>query len=93
MAQRRRNQAAFERTVRTLRSVGRIEPQDDAYVAAGRTLAEILDARQEPVTQTMFAYLRLLDRLRGEVTPASDDEDLAAFLEVLRTQVGDASQP
>jgi len=27
------------------------------------------------------------------VTPASDDEDLAAFLEVLRTQVGDASQP
>jgi hypothetical protein len=90
---RRRNSAAFERTVATLRAVGRIEPQDAALVALGRTLAEIIDAAEEPVTQTAYAYGQVLRQLRGEVTPATGADDLAAFLAVLSAQVGDASQP
>jgi hypothetical protein len=93
MAARRRNSAAFERTVATLRSVGRIEPQDAALVALGRTLAEIIDAAEEPVTQTAYAYGQVLRQLRGEVTPVSDGDDLAAFLTVLSAQVGDATKP
>jgi recombinational DNA repair protein (RecF pathway) len=81
---------AFERTVRTLRTVGRIEPQDAALVALGRTLAEIIDAAEEPVTQTAYAYHQVLRALRGEVTPATSDDDLAAFLAVLQGQMGDA---
>jgi len=92
MAGKRRNQAAFDRTVATLRSVGRIEPQDAAQVALGRTLAEIIDAAQEPVTQTAYAYLQVIRSLKGEVTAATDDSDLQAFLEVLRGQMGDAPQ-
>ena len=92
MTGRRRNQAAFDRMVTTLRAVGRVEPQDAAMVALGRTLAEIIDAAEEPVTQTAWAYLGVIRALRGEVTPATDDEDLAAFLEVLRGQMGDAPQ-
>jgi hypothetical protein len=93
MAGRRRNVAAFERTVATLRSVGRIEPQDAALVAVGRTLAEIMDAAQEPVTQVAWAYLGVIRQLRGEVTAATGDDDLGAFLAVLQGQMGDASQP
>jgi hypothetical protein len=83
---------AFDRTVTTLRAVGRIEPQDAALVALGRTLAEIIDAAEEPVTQTAYAYAQVIRQLRGEVTPAGGDEDLSAFLEVLRGQMGDAPQ-
>jgi hypothetical protein len=93
MAARHRNKAAFEQTVRTLRQVGRIEPQDVALVALGRTLAEIIDAAEEPVTQTAYAYAQVLRQLRGEVTPASDGDDLAAFLAILSAQVGDAEEP
>ena len=89
---RTRNQAAFARTVATLRAVGRIEPQDAALVALGRTLAEIIDAAQEPVTQTAYAYAQVIRALRGEVTPAPGDDDLAAFLAVLQRQVGDAAE-
>jgi hypothetical protein len=92
MAQRRRNTAAFERTVATLKRVGRIEPQDAALVALGRTLAEIIDAHEEPVTQTAYAYAGVLRQLRGEVIPATSDDDLSAFLKVLSAQVGDASK-
>ncbi|HEY2301931.1 MAG TPA: hypothetical protein VGH66_08555 [Acidimicrobiales bacterium] len=77
----------------TLRAVGRIEPQDAALVALGRTLAEIIDAAEEPVTQVGYAYLQVLRGLRGEVTPAQDGDDLAAFLAVLSAQVGDATKP
>jgi hypothetical protein len=93
MVRRRRNQAAFEKMVVTLRSVGRIEPQDAAWVALGRTLAEIIDAAEEPVTQTSYAYGQVIRQLRGEVIPAAGDDDLSAFLEVLRGQMGDAAQP
>jgi hypothetical protein len=72
--------------------VGRIEPQDAALVALGRTLAEILDAREEPVTQTSYAYLQVVRALLGEVSPATSDDDLAAFLAVLSTQMGDAPE-
>jgi hypothetical protein len=92
MVRRRRNQAAFDRTVATLRSVGRIEPQDAALVALGRTLAEIVDAAEEPVTQTAYAYAQVIRQLRGEVTPAAGDDDLAAFLAILQAQVGDAQE-
>jgi hypothetical protein len=78
--------------VSTLKSVGRIEPQDAALVALGRTLAEIIDASEEPVTQTAWAYLQVLRVLRGEVSPATGDDDLSAFLAVLSAQVGDAPQ-
>jgi hypothetical protein len=79
--------------VATLRAVGRIEPQDAALVALGRTLAQIIDAAEEPVTQVSYAYLQVLRGLRGEVTPASDGDDLAAFLAILSAQVGDAPEP
>jgi hypothetical protein len=90
MTPRRRNTAAFERTVASLKAVGRIEPQDAALVALGRTLAEIIDAHEEPVTQTGYAYLQVLRGLRGEVTSAATDDDLSAWLAVLSTQMGDA---
>jgi hypothetical protein len=92
MGARRRNQAAFDRTVATLRSVGRIERQDAALVALGRTLAEIIDAAEEPVTQTAYAYAQVIRQLRGEVTSATSDDDLAAFLAVLQRQMGDAAE-
>jgi hypothetical protein len=92
MAAKRRNRLGFEQTVRTLRQVGRIEPQDAGMVALGRTLAEMIDAAEEPVTQAAWAYLQVLRVLRGEVTPATSDEDLSAWLKVLSAQVGDASQ-
>jgi hypothetical protein len=78
--------------VASLKLTGRIEPQDAALVALGRTLAEIIDAHEEPVTQVGYAYLQVLRGLRGEVTAATSDDDLSAFLAVLSTQMGDASQ-
>jgi hypothetical protein len=92
MARRSRNVAAYERTVSALRKVGRIEAVDAAIVAMGRTLAELMDAAEEPTTQTAWAYLAVIKQLRGEVTPATSDDDLAAFLAILSAQVGDAKE-
>jgi phytoene/squalene synthetase len=72
--------------------VGRIEPQDAALVALGRTLAEIIDGAEEPVTQTAYAYQQVLRQLRGEVSSATSDDDLAAWLAVLSAQMGDAPE-
>jgi hypothetical protein len=93
MAGRRRNRAGFEQTVKTLRLVGRIEPQDAALVALGRTLAEIIDLSDEPVTQSAYAYRLVVRDLLGAVNPATDDGDLAAILAVLSAQMGDAPNP
>jgi hypothetical protein len=93
MTARRRNRTAFERTIAALRNVGRIEEPDAALVALGRTLAEIIDAAEEPITQTAYAYNQVLRQLRGEVSRAGDDGDLAAWLAVLSSKMGDASEP
>jgi hypothetical protein len=92
MVRRSRNVAAYERTVGALRKLGRLEPVDAAVVAMGRTLAELMDAAEEPTTQTAWAYLAVLKQLRGEVALATSDDDLAALLAVLSAQVGDAPE-
>jgi hypothetical protein len=92
MARRTRNVAAYERTLAALRAGGRLEAVDAATVAVGRTMAELMDAAGEPVVQTAWVYLAVIKQLRGEVTPATGDDDLAAFLAVLQSQVGDAPQ-
>jgi hypothetical protein len=75
-----------------LRNVGRIEPADAALVAMARTLAAIIDAHEEPVTQVAYAYLSTLRQLRPEVVTETRDDDLAAFLTVLQAQMGDAKE-
>jgi hypothetical protein len=84
--------AALERTLAALRNVGRIEPADAALVALARTLARIIDAHEEPVTQIGYAYLSVLRQLRPEVVTETRDDDLAAFLAILQTSVGDAQE-
>ena len=92
MVGKQRNQQAFERTLRTLRSVGRIEPQDAALVACGRTLAALMDEPGRDAINTAWAYLKVLGALRGEVPTDTHDDDLSAFLAVLQGQVGDAPE-
>jgi hypothetical protein len=92
MSGRGRNAAAFERTVAALRNVGRIEPADAALVAVGRTLAAKLDNPDETVTQIAYGYLSVLRQLRPEVVTETRDDDLSAFLAVLSTQMGDATE-
>jgi hypothetical protein len=92
MTGRGRNSAALERTLAALRNVGRIEPADAAVVAMARTLAAIIDAHDEPVTQVAYAYLSVLRQLRPEVVTETRDDDLAAFLTVLQAQMGDAKE-
>jgi uncharacterized protein (UPF0276 family) len=72
--------------------LGRIEPADAAMVAMARTLAAIIDAHDEPVTQVAYAYLSCLRQLRPEVVTETRDDDLAAFLTVLQAEVGDAKE-
>jgi hypothetical protein len=86
----RRNQAAFERTVRALRATGRLEDVDAALVAAGRTLAALMDDRDEPTVQCAYAYLSVLRQLRGG-TVGSDDA-IGDLLASMRTPLGDAPE-
>jgi hypothetical protein len=91
MARRSRNAAAFERTVTALRNGGRLEAVDAALVAAGRTMAQIMDAAEEPVVPVTWAYLSILRELRGVVTPDAD-EGLGQLIAALSAPMGDAPE-
>ena len=44
------------------------------------------------MTQIGYAYLSVLRQLRPEVVTETRDDDLAAFLTILQTQMGDAQE-
>ena len=74
-----------------LKSTGRLEGVDAALVALGRTLAEIIDAAEEPVVQTAWAYKSVVRELRG-VAAVGDDDELGQLIAALRTPLGDAPE-
>jgi len=93
---RRRNQAATERTLKALTSVGRIEAVDSATVALTRTLAEALDridpeafpAQMATLARVQLAALRML---RGKVDDDDDSTAISDWITALSTEMGDAS--
>jgi hypothetical protein len=92
MVARRRNVTAFERTLAALRAGGRLEEVDAALVAAGRTLAALMDDPHEPTTQASWAYLAVLRELKG--SPATDgDNALTEIIAALAAGPGDAPTP
>jgi P27 family predicted phage terminase small subunit len=92
---KRRNQAAIERTLTSLKKHGRIEPVDDATVALTRTLAEALDrvdpetypAQMANLARAQLAALRLL---RGTADDDNDNAALSSFISAMSTEMGDA---
>jgi P27 family predicted phage terminase small subunit len=93
---KRRNQAATERTLKSLSEGGRLEPIDAAAVALTRTLAEALDrvdpetypAQMATLARVQLAALRML---RGK---SDDDDDSAALsdpISAMSTEMGDAT--
>jgi P27 family predicted phage terminase small subunit len=90
-----RNQVATERTLKSLRAVGRIDPIDAAAVALARTLAEALDrvdpetypAQMANLARAQLAALRLL---RGSSDDDNDGAALSDFIAAMSTEMGDA---
>ena len=91
---RYRNQAATERTITSLRQLGRLEPVDEATLALVRTVAlalDRIDPEEQPAPMASLARVQLaaLKLLRGQ----TDDTDaLAAVLAGLSAEMGDAPE-
>ena len=91
-----RNQVATERTLKSLREVGRIALIDSATVALTRTLAEALDrvdpevypAQMANLARAQLAALRLL---RGSIDDDNDGAALSDFITALSSEMGDAT--
>jgi hypothetical protein len=87
-----RNQRSVERTIAALRSLGRIEPVDEAVLALTRTISSAMDRiepEESPAALASLARVQLqaLKLLRGH----DDDNDaLATLLASLSSAVGDA---
>ena len=94
---KRRNQAAIERTLKSLGAVGRLEPVDAATVALTRTLAEALDrvdpetypAQMATLARVQLAALRML---RGKVEDDDDGAALSDFIAAMSSPMGDAPE-
>jgi P27 family predicted phage terminase small subunit len=92
-----RNQVATERTLKSLKAVGRIDPIDAATVALTRTLAEALDrvdpetypAQMANLARAQLAALRLL---RGTIDDDNDGASLSDFITAMSTEMGDATE-
>lgn len=92
----------FDQTVRTLTATGVIDTKADAaLIAAGRTLADTIDAEvtsPEPKPGTVGYLVNLLPpiitALRSGREAPTDADPFTAFLADIHTaQVGDTAQP
>ena len=93
---RRRNQAATEKTLKSLTDGGRLETVDAACIALTRTLAEALDrvdpevypAQMATLARVQLAALRML---RGKQDDDDDGAALSDFIAAMSTEMGDAT--
>jgi hypothetical protein len=91
---RYRNQAATEKTVASLRQLGRLEPVDEATIALVRTVALALDrldpeASPAPMASLARVHLSALKMLRGQT---DDNDSLSGVLAALSAEMGDAPE-
>jgi phage terminase small subunit len=93
---KRRNQAAIEKTLKSLTDGGKLEAVDSATVALTRTLAEALDrvdpetypAQMATLARVQLAALRLL---RGKQDDDDDNAALSDFIASMSAEMGDAT--
>jgi P27 family predicted phage terminase small subunit len=93
---KRRNQAAIERTLKSLHDGGKIEAVDAAAVALTRTLAEALDRidpETYPAQMATLARVQLsaLRMLRGSKDDDNDNAALSDLIAAMSTEMGDAT--
>ena len=87
-----RNRKAVDATIAALRSLGRLEPVDDALIVAARSLADAVDA--EPGHASLWReYRSALSDLRGAGGSDETDDEFESVLAALRPQVGDGAEP
>jgi P27 family predicted phage terminase small subunit len=94
---KRRNQAAIEKTLKSLHDGGKIETVDSAAVALTRTLAEALDRidpEQFPAQMATLARVQLaaLRMLRGNRDDDDDGDALSNFVAAMSAEMGDAAE-
>ena len=88
-----RARRGFDQTVRALRETGRIEKSDEAVLALGRIVTDLVDETMADAEESRFTKARVLAEARAMLVLICDHDhvDIGASLEeLLASPLGDA---